>query len=743
MKQETPQSGTKDDRDKQIERLQMLGHSLAKEVEEFVGKKAVIEDRWLTDLYQYHGVVLDEEKSRLKDAKKSSIFVNITRNKVNAATARLIDLAFPSDRRNWGLQPTPVPELKDLIQKAKHITNPGATPDGAPPQGQPPGAAPEQNPAEKPKTQEELQAEKAEQIVAQAKKAAENMTKEIEDQLTEADWAPKCREGVMDAVILGSMVLKAPVVIGRTRRAWESDEDGFSTLNEIPELRPGVERVSPWDFFPDLNARRVSECDKFYERRTVTKTQLAKLADSPGYEPFREQFKFLLETGPAGSTMSKLDEIRQITGNGSVDRSNFYEIWEYHGPVSREDLVIAGVEEEDLGEDDPFKEHSAVIVFCQGHVLRASLNPLETEESPYSVFCWEDDDSSIFGTGVPYRLRNAQKVMNATWRMMLDSSALSIGPQIIFNKAFVTPSNGSWEIEGRKLWEFDDRQHSARDVFHAFEITNNNSQLMELFTQARRLSDEETNLPLLAQGDQRAEHTKTASGMQMLLASADVVMRRIIRAFDDTIIVPVLRRFYDWNMMYSDKPEIKGDFEIQALGSVAMMEAAATEESIQEFMSLADHPSFGSRVDKDELLRRVLRARKLDPAGLIVPPEEREQPGPDPMISLKQQELEIKMQEVQLKAQELQFESQIRMAELEHKKEVDSSRLTLEYELKKEQMERTAMNTDASLSTQRDMEMSRQELERERDRTKQQIAALDAKLKQLEIRTKAPREKSE
>ena len=41
------------------------------------------------------------------------------------------------------------------------------------------------------------------------------------------------------------------------------------------------------------------------------------------------------------------------------------------------------------------------------------------------------------------------------------------------------------------------------------------------------------------------------------MQSASIVLKRIAKQFDDYYTRPLLKDWYDWNMQYSDKPEIR------------------------------------------------------------------------------------------------------------------------------------------------------------------------------------------
>ena len=84
------------------------------------------------------------------------------------------------------------------------------------------------------------------------------------------------------------------------------------------------------------------------------------------------------------------------------------------------------------------------------------------------------------------------------------------------------------------------------------------------------LADQETGVPTIMQGEKGAA-PDTVGGMQMLMNSANVVLRRLVKQFDDMVTRPHIRRYYDYNMLYGEDEEIKGDFSVDARGSSALM----------------------------------------------------------------------------------------------------------------------------------------------------------------------------
>lgn len=683
------------------EELDMLGTKLHKLAHEQVAAKEQIETRWLEDLRQYNGKYTASEQERMTRKGGSKVFVNITRNKTRAAIARLSDMLLPNDDTNFGLKPTPVPAMSQQ------------------PQAQPMGMQGGQ--------EGQPQAPDPQQI---ADEAARNMQQQIEDDFAESRYNAHTRDVIQDACQLGTGILKGPSIVNRTRRAWVTDpQTGQSVMKTEQAFSPAVERVDPWDFFPDMSAATMGEAEFCFERKLLNRKQLRELADLPGV--MLNQLRRALEDKDGHHIASdRRDELRAITGVDTVTGDRRYEMWEYWGPLDKEELEACGCDVD----DDPLIEYTGCVLMVGNHVIKAALNPLENDDIPYSVFNWEEDSSSIFGFGVPYLMRQPQKVVNAAWRMMMDNAGLSTGPQIVMNKRTVEPQDGDWTVRPNKVWHYTG-DTPIDQAFISIQIQNNQGDLYSIFEAAQQLADTETNLPILLQGEgvNGGPGAQTKGGMQMLMNNSNIVLRSAVKNFDDGISVPTVRRFYDYHMIYTDRAEIKGDFDIVAKGTSVLI---AREEQQEKLMMLsqvaANNPVFSELTNWQGLYKEILRTLQVPVDSVTYTDEEMQQrqqnqgqEAPPPELQIKIQELQLKQQkeqreaqqwqheaqmeqqnqqwEQQYKAAELQAQQEARMAEIALKQGLTMAELEQKLQLESRKLEVEMQKTAAQIKQQRDI----------------------------------------
>jgi hypothetical protein len=135
-----------------------------------------------------------------------------------------------------------------------------------------------------------------------------------------------------------------------------------------------------------------------------------------------------------------------------------------------------------------------------------------------------------------------------------------------------------------------------------------------------------------------------------------------VKRWDDRITTPVITRFYDWNMKFNPKKEIKGDYCVDARGSSALLarELMANQLAIV-LNNYAGHPVLGQYTKVAEAYRKLVQAWHLEPDSIVYTDDELAQKAKDqadaesqggeidPMVALKQEEIAVRREELQLK----------------------------------------------------------------------------------------------
>ena len=86
------------------------------------------------------------------------------------------------------------------------------------------------------------------------------MEKLIDDQLLECDYAAEARLCLHYAAVLGTGILRAPVVDVVESKAWKQDSLGNWVGEIVNKTIPTARLVLPWDFVPDMTAPTLKDC---------------------------------------------------------------------------------------------------------------------------------------------------------------------------------------------------------------------------------------------------------------------------------------------------------------------------------------------------------------------------------------------------------------------------------------------------------------------------------------------------
>ena len=76
---------------------------------------------------------------------------------------------------------------------------------------------------------------------------------------------------------------------------------------------------------------------------------------------------------------------------------------------------------------------------------------------------------------------------------------------------------------------------------------------VQMFDKARQLADEQTGIPSIMHGQTGVTGTgRTAAGLSMLMSSAGLSVKTVIKNVDDYLLKPLGEAFFQWNMQFND-----------------------------------------------------------------------------------------------------------------------------------------------------------------------------------------------
>jgi len=596
-----------------------------------VQHKSEVEQRWIEDERQYWGF----RQAAEEDSDELPPIDNKTAAKVDITAARIGDMLFPTNDKNWALNPTPRPT--DI--------------DG--------------NPVDP----------------AHADWAAGECENRIEDFLTECEYPKHGRRAIQDACRLGIGVIKGPYARMSTKRVVRRsqepliDQFGQQMIDEfgqpvmadsvrldvVQETNPASTYVDPWMFFP-MPCRSMEECEGAFEMHLYQKSKMIGLASHPGFDP--EAVRRVVESGPSLSEneTSLMRARRQLMGDHDDDDREFV-VWEYHGPIDAKHLQKMGYEVH----DDAMEVYWGEVWFANNEVLKVDLNAiLGDERVPYFVVPFKRDNADIMNSiGLVRIMRDDQRAIDIVYDAMQHNAKLTSGPQVIYWEGKAAPADGNYSIDGPKAWRVtDETVQSIQDVIQFQNIESSLNALLPMYELAKANADENSQLPILAQGE-ATNAVPTASGMAMLMNASNVVQRKFAHAWDDEVTIPMITRFYWWLMEYDEDDRIKIDADVDPRGaSYLLVKDMQAQHGMTLLQMHSQYPAMQRLMKEDELIKTVINFLDVPTDRLYYTEEElaqMQEQGPDPAMMAEMERAQAETRKLQAEAMRIEAEVQATM----------------------------------------------------------------------------------
>lgn len=613
-------------------------------------KASGIEEVWQEDEDAYEGVDdANRKTARMQKGRntsdgltekkdtttRSTVYLKITRPYVDAAAARVSDMLLPTDDRNFAVEHSPRPELTKILEQAKPQAP--AQPPQSPGLMQRIGSMfkPAQ-PQQAPVVDEAAMQAKA--AIDAAKASAERAQEEIDDWLTECQYHAEVRKQIEGAAKVGTGILKGPHPERRRARAAKKAVDATGqeawSVEMVEKIAPTSKWVNHWNFYPagdcgdDIQkGSGVFECDD------ITARALLDLKATPGY--LGDAIDQCIEEGPSDA----VDGTKRLKEGDKPTEATLFQVWYFHGQVSKKDMEACGVR---CGDKD---NYPAVVTMVNDRVIKVTVSQFDSGEYPYDVMVWQARPDHWAGVGVARQMRECQKGANAAVRNLMDNAGLSAGPQIIIDRSKIQPANGRWELTPRKIW-YTVADEEGVDVTKAFMIVNINTlqaELMAILQLWVSKAEEVTGLPMLLQGQMgQAGMTDKVGIAQIMNNNGSTVLRRLARTFDDRVTIRHIGRYYEWLLLYGPD-EAKGDFQIKARGSSALVERDLQSQALPQLIGLALNPAYG--LDPELVIKEVLKSMRLNTQTLELSDEKKaemanRQPPEDPRVTVTKLQIE-------------------------------------------------------------------------------------------------------
>lgn len=568
-------------------------------------------------------------ETKFTTTEKSRAFIKLTKTKVVAGVGQVYDIVFSDGNLPIDVKPTPRPEgIPDKAHVDMEALNGGEQKETKVDFGyMGDGNDPKPGDGFFSRIKEVVKpifgdlpfspgpATKGELEIDPSQLAANEMSKEIRDQLSESHAMEEFSKAIYEAGILGSGCIKGPFTEEREYPHWETDEDGNRTYQPKFVDVPVCEQVSIWSIYPDPNAKSIYDAEFVIQRHRMNDFQLRSLSFKKGFR--KEVIDEIIE-------MEYKEE--KTTWEHTIQEAETYEdnrkvVYEFWGNV--ETKAFGAEFEKDLPESIKSQDTlQANIWVCNNRIIRMIINPFLPKRIPYHIFHWEKDLYNFFGVGIAENMEDSQMLVNGFWRLAIDNAALAGNMVFEADEMNLVPGQDLTVYPG-KIFRRRAGAPGQALFSHSFNSTaQSNIQIMD---KAMALADTSTGIPAVSHGQPAGTVGRTAMGMSMMMGAAGLNIKTVIRNLDENGFKPLAEAYFAWNMQFSKKKFLKGDLSIVATGTDNLLQKEVKSQRLLQFLQIATaNPMTAPLVNTEKILQEIARTLDLDPEDIINSPKKQQ-----------------------------------------------------------------------------------------------------------------------
>jgi len=574
--------------------------------------------RWLQAYKNFRGIY--DSTTQYRDSERSKVFIKITKTKVLAAYGQIVDILFANKKFPLVVEPTPMPEGIEEFAHQKTPLDELSDPYGFEGDGKElaPGALSLEEPhklgsygREFPDMLASGPSKMGEPQVKPAQKMALRMEKCIHDQLLDTNAVNVFRKAIFESSLLGTGIIKGPFNFYKRVHKWQKDDQGNRTYVPYEKVVPRIESVSVWDFHPDPSATSIEDCEYVIQRHRMSRQQLRSLVMRPHFDSVA--IEECLAEGPNYEDKYYEDTIREDETEPYYQENRF-EVLEYWGVIDKKYADEVGMD--GINEMSEFDQIQVNVWVCGNHILRCVANPFTPARIPYQAFPFEINPYQLWGVGVAENMEDAQLLMNGHVRMAIDNLALAGNLVFDVDEASLVPGQ-NMDIFPGKI--FRRQSGVSGTAINGLKFPNTAGENIQMYQISRQLADEETGIPSIMHGQTGVTGTgRTAAGLSMLMGSAGLAMKTVIKNIDDNLLKPIGEAYFQWNMQFNEDVEnIEGDLEIKPRGVAAVMQKEVRSQRLTSLLQTVANPMLAPFIKIPNLMRELAIAQDIDPDSLV------------------------------------------------------------------------------------------------------------------------------
>jgi hypothetical protein len=516
---------------------------------------------------QINGILDPGDREIAKTLGVENAHINLTAMKCGVVQAFLQETLQPIGELPWTISPTPIPDLSErakfeVLQLVKtKVFAEGFVGD-----------------LEELVRQAKIEVKRLER--ERSEEAARNMSRLMYDQCVEGFWNEALSAFIFNFVVYPFAVMLGPVPTRGPRLGWakgDPTKPGRDHVRIKDDTYYKWEAVNPYDFWFSPDSRNAQCGTGVFVRRRMTRQQLLLMTKIRSY--ITSQVEGVLRDV---ETADKYN-LRWLSSPNPDQPDDQLIYWSqcsetidalvHYGRFSGRELGeygITGLEE--------LKQYDATVTLVGGYTVQVFIapDPSVNIRPIFTASFYKETDDRIPGCGIAQRIRGVEKAFLASLRYLVRNMANSSEPNVEVDYKRLAENMAPEQMtkfSPGTIWPVDNDpmtvQYPAVRFYNVPSVMDAYVNLMQYFMDLAHLA---TNIPAALHGTAVGSGAnRTFRGAAMLQGNAVKSIQSAIKQIDDGVFKPMGELLYNYNMLYEDDIDVKGDSKVVAQGVAGLL----------------------------------------------------------------------------------------------------------------------------------------------------------------------------
>jgi len=244
------------------------------------------------------------------------------------------------------------------------------------------------------------------------------------------------------------------------------------------------------------------------------------------------------------------------------------------------------------------------------------MNPHQPQKVPYFIVPYEENTSTINGTGIAENLFGVQEVINSVTRATVDNAAFSHAPITEFNVDFLkSGENPPTALKPRSI-HLREGGDPKEPMLRFYNVPENSQILFNVYDMFGKIGEDVTGIAGSTEESLPAANAGTGA-VSMTLSQKNILQRTTVGNIDKYLYKPMIEMFYNFNMQWNERNDIKAAAKVKANGVTSIIAKEMRSQQLMTFSELTKDPADRAIVNRKEVLEELATSLDQDGEKLI------------------------------------------------------------------------------------------------------------------------------